>query len=578
MEVVNYFTTENKNENPVLIIDSRGDIGEKLASKIADKLTVIVLSNLKFAAMDNVIPLPFDKGLSQIPHNVFSQVIVIDERLELGDKNLGKLVKITQKNKTPLFIAAGRQFVTDSFFIKNISANVNIKLGILGDVFATDRIIDKNSDVGFILAEVKKYGKIDIPGNGTIELFPVFLEDAVDAIMEICFSGLPEKTYYISPKNKISFLSFALTLKKVYPEIKLDFVEEGKRRIFQPPTLKGKYILGDDYDLVKALKQINFQAMEHFNKPEIVKKNSSKTSIFLTSLFFLFLLCLPLVTTLTCLFVGETLINYSKEDLVRNDSLQAESKSIVSYRVLSLASISMDILRQEVSTFVQVSLIERLSDSVDTNYRLSKNLVYFSRFINKINVVLAGKSANPNIDLDDATMAFKNSYLMFNELTPTVYPQDISQKASTIYAFTSATENFWPEFFGFFGTKKYLILIEDNTQNASASGSVNNYFIIGFDKGKVTKYDFGFALPKNATDSAMLQEITTLQNFDGIIKVTDDKTTGSLINEISKFSAKGESKITLDSLYLLISSLENQQLKLTVDDPAEQAALSALLR
>jgi hypothetical protein len=566
-----FFTTERKNENPVLIIDQDGTIGEKLVYKIQEELTIVLVSKKSPKEVKNLIHIPFSKHLPKIPDNTYSAIIIIDEDLELNYISLKTLISKAKKDKTIVFFGINYYSITDKFFVSTISPNDNVKLGILGDIFTNDSILHDNNQINKYLTSIKNTGKINIPGDGTSETFPVFLDDVVGAIIEICFSGAKEKTFYMLPKNIITNLSLATDFKKVFPEIKLDFTKESAPTKNNKLALQGKYVFGEKYNLIEKIKTINIEKIEGFEKQKINNSKTTKNSLFLTLLFFIVLLILPAISTLLFSATGEYFVKQAQINLVNGNNQNAEILSQVSLSSFFLSNINSNIFRQEVGSLGNFGETFGINKNNLSNYNLSRVYYNYSVFLNKLSSVVVGKSSAPSKDFAIATNALDTSNLILVQNLNVDFFSNAWKNNTNVFEFTAATVNFWPEILGFNGKRNYLVLLEDNQQSVLNSRIMNYYTVLKADNGKISKVTLNTDLPKYSSISAILSSAKSKVTINGIV-VIDKNFTKEILRIIN--NSKNNNLINNNTISLFINGLKEKQIIIFLENPIAQAALN----
>jgi hypothetical protein len=536
-----FFTTENKKNSPILIIDKEGIIGSKLAEKIKNELTVVFVSSFKPDLTDNIIHVIFGKNFPQLPDNTYSHIIVVDEQYALSKKIVDSLIKKSRKDKAIAFFAVNKDYITERFFAEYVLRNENVKLGILGDIFANDEVFKNGNDVNIILTGIKKYGIINIPGNGTSESYPVLLDDAVNAIAESCFSQVKEKTIYIMPKNPITFLSLALLFKKIFPEIRLDFMKEEKIVKTKKLLLQGKYILGDKYDLTEKVKKINIEKIEGYEKTKVTTPSNVKYSIFLTTIFLLSLILLPLLTTFVCFWTGRALINHTNQLLSNGNYIGAEMSANVSRQVLFISSISIGMLNQELKIINKEKLTNKFTGQVN-NYYLSSDL--------NVNLLNAINKLNSNVQ-DFNNIAYPFNIAIKEAGILTINDKNlISKDIINLVNYYGVYKNYLPDLLGFIKQKTYLLILADDAYAGTSSGAINSYSII---KAKNGKIEIGI-LVKLSTPSADFKNINLQTNIDGIITI-DNTFLTRFVNNFNN-----QNSITIKLLIFLENSLKDKHL------------------
>src|SRR3989344_8285185 len=179
-------TTESKNQLPVLIVDKVGIIGESLAENIKQESLVILVSG-KTVVDPNILHVPYDKKIPVIPDNTYSHIFLIDEDGAFLKNLIPPFIKKAKHDDSVFSLVLKKGIIQKDFEQSLFSSYSKIKLIITGDIFAKDFIFDSKTDINRFIKEVKDNKKIEIPGDGTSETLPVFLEDVTWGILQAGF-------------------------------------------------------------------------------------------------------------------------------------------------------------------------------------------------------------------------------------------------------------------------------------------------------------------------------------------------------------------------------------------------------
>ena len=102
---------------------------------------------------------------------------------------------------------------------------------------------------------------------------------------------------------------------------------------------------------------------------------------------------------------------------------------------------------------------------------------------------MQGNSKNPTGDFSEATLAIKNSLYLYNkDKQLEMFPQALTQKMDSLVQMVSSTIDFWPDMFGFNGSKTYLVLFQNNMELRPGGGFIGSYAILNLSKGKIGSF------------------------------------------------------------------------------------------
>src|SRR3989304_1803897 len=93
---------KEKSDLPVLVIDKVGVIGEAVARQFAkDSLVVLVSSRLLSKESENIIHIPFVKKIPEIPDNLYSKFLIVDDGQNVTRESAFSFIKTAKENNAP---------------------------------------------------------------------------------------------------------------------------------------------------------------------------------------------------------------------------------------------------------------------------------------------------------------------------------------------------------------------------------------------------------------------------------------------------------------------------------------------
>ena len=492
------FTTEKKYERPILIVDKRGIIGNALLEKLQEESMVVFVSKATPSSSQNIVHVPFLKEFPTIPDNAYSHIILIDEDLGFTKKTIENFLNKAKKDNSFIFLGVNEVNLNEKLVLETSSVYENIKIAAFGEIFSKDIIFQKDTIINKFIVEIKTLGRINIPGDGTQEISAVYLDDVIEAIIEICFGSHSENIFYLRPKYKTTPLTLASIFKKINPEIKIDFYRLKLKKHSGHIPLSGSYFFGEKYNLEERIKKINLEQTEDLKaKPTRLKQKNSKP-IFLTLLiFFIILLVLPFLSTIFFINLGQALLNYTYASVKSAEEKNIRTASYIGLKSYELAGHSLGIFKQE-AVFLRFSdKIKYLEKEVATKKDTLNTIYYLADSMNKLSLILLGNSSISVSDFSKMIVDFKNAIYLYNKNTSLKTNNPFfNNNISNIISIISSTIDTWPNAFGFNGNRSYLVLFQDSSQIRSSGGIINLYAILNLSSGKITDFKFF-----NASDS-----------------------------------------------------------------------------
>ncbi|MGA2967763.1 MAG: hypothetical protein ABSD69_01140, partial [Candidatus Levyibacteriota bacterium] len=335
-------TSENNQDRPILVVDRKGEIGEALIKQLKEQALVVYVSRKAPQDIENIIHVPFDKQFPIIPDNSYSYIFLIDEDFGITKNVIKPFVKKAEADKSLLVLAVNASFVEESFPLDFISSYDKAKIVIIGDIFKKDEIYNSSAEINQYITQIKTAGRIDVPGDGTRLVAPVYFEDVVSGILETVFGTEENKIFYLFPKHRITLLSLGHIFQKIDPDLKIDFVEDNKKSKdeFQPLT-EGKYLLGESYSLDSKIKKINFASLKIpivKEEPPAARPRSARKFRFKALIFsLLLLLLLPLLSTIIFAGLGAGELLVVKNQLEKGDFTASKTSAVMAISMFNAA-------------------------------------------------------------------------------------------------------------------------------------------------------------------------------------------------------------------------------------------------
>ncbi len=482
--------TEEKNalfNAPILIVDKQGLLGDLLSQELEKDILVVFVSE-KIPSPGNVVHIPFEKNIPTIPNNTYSYIFVVDDG-RYTRESIPSFIKKAEQDKSGLAFITYLRYMDEKSIEYLSSEYKRTKVIIYGDIFG--------KNLPSFIQKIKESGKIEIPGDGTRELYPVFINDVVKEILKAVFGANTKlKIFYLFQRNTITYLLVAKILQKKYPELKIDFIREEKQKeINFSKKEEGEYLLGDDYPLEKRIEEVfDDESMQNRTEEDFItapRKKYPKKIIFIFFLIIFFLL-LPLLSTLVLSLLGaKTLIDTSAA--FDNENIKnAEEKVNLSNLFFSGAVDASKVLVWQTELVGLNRQIEPFIKKIETGKKISyaaSDITYASITFKNI---ISGNSANLTNDFDKLESYIKNSAILLSEaeVNKDVYPDIIKkiQKENELISVAMSIQDELPDILGVSNKKTYLVLFQNNMELRPGGGFIGSYALMTMDKGKMTDF------------------------------------------------------------------------------------------
>lgn len=476
------------------MVDKKGKIGEALVRELNQQALVVYVSRKTPEALENIVYVPFDKQFPTIPDNTYSHIFLIDEDSEIMKNALKPFLKKAEQDNSFLVLVANANLVEESFPLDFVSSYDKAKAVIFGDIFMQDSLYDLDSEINRYIAQIKASGRIDVPGDGTRLVGPVLFEDVVFGILETVFGTEENKIFYLFPKHRITLLSLGHIFQKIDPDLKIDFSKDDKvvKTEFKP-SVEGKYLLGESYDLPGKIKTIKFADIKIDRpldeKPIARPKRGRKLQLKAFILALILLLLLPLITTVIFTGLGAGALLVTKNEIERGDFFQSKAAAMLAMNNFGVAGLSLQVLGDELSPVGLDSSLNVVSKDVNSGENISGALVSAVDAAEKMKAVLGGVSRSPASDFSIASMEIKSAlYTYDNEKQVKLIPESLTTQLDSLTQVISSTIDFWPDALGFRGTRNYLILFENNMELRPGGGFIGSYGLLTLAQGKITGF------------------------------------------------------------------------------------------
>ena len=486
------FLSKQKTDRPVLIVDKRGVIAIEIAKKISQNLIVVLASSAIDEQIENVVHVPFLKKIPQIPDNYYSHIFLINDGKSL-EKNISSFVKKAWDDSSNIVLIEGLRSKNEKV-ISEVKSYKNGTIVFYGDLFSKDTILSK---IGEILYQVKKNKKIQIEGEGLETLYPVYLSDFADLLIEQVFVlQKGEKVINIFPKEGATLLGFSRTIQSVDPLIKTDFIKNKSKSLSVTADL-GSFVLPQSYDLKGRIRRILEEELPRdFNRngPErqIKEKSLLRGAVIFTLILLIFLIILPLFTTLVYGWLGLFEIDNMRAALEKGDLSKALASAKSSKTFFSFSQKTIQPLKSETKLIGLESDARAMEARINMGSAISDASIDFLTALEMIEKITKGGSLDPSAEFSEALSLMNNSIFEFRvvQAKKNEIPQ-IEKKIEDVVPIIdilSNSVNILPNVLGFEKDMKYLILFQNNMELRPGGGFIGSFGILDVKKASVSDF------------------------------------------------------------------------------------------
>lgn len=478
---------EKKHPFPILIVDKVGIIGEALALCLSEEALVVLVSH-KQVSKENIIHVPYHNKFPVIPDSAYSYIFAVDDNVSSTREALPSFLKKAKNDSIPI-LYIGNIYEVGSKLIESICGEYrNARVALYGDVFYLEDPIFSNS-LNKLIHNAVKHGRVSLPGSGLEQVFPVTFKDLILGLLEASFgTDKMNKIYLLFPEHEVTLLSFAKNLLRVNPNLKLDFAKEEKAKLSPQIPHDGKYLF-ENYPLDKKIKDqeiLEIDEKKTLHKKQFKfnpKKNKSIYFAVLGSL--LLLLLLPVVATIIFSLFGLYNLNQSKKAVEQGKIDSALTKSFLAEQSFSIAKAANPILTFQMELVGRRDFAEKLTMDINRGINASSGLRSFVLAVDSFSSILDGTTINSAKKIQDGISNLKE-FLAFLEREK-LEEKEIAKYVTDnqgIFTFATSIVETSPRILGLDGTRKYLVLFQNNMELRPGGGFIGSYGILTFNNGK----------------------------------------------------------------------------------------------
>lgn len=600
-------TEEVKNgiKEPILIVDKKGIIGKELALKLGRDAQIVLLSKEKPSFLNdylkNILYIPFFKKNLSIPNGRYSAFFIIEDEYEDLKKILPSFLQKAELEKIPLVFAMRISDANSLWISELLEKYSHLRILIYGDYFNEKTILNEKSLVNSFLYQAIFYERIEIPSSGIDRTYPVLLKDVVLGLLEVIFGSHSERLFYSFPKSAPTALSVARMIKKINPDVKIDF-DSDQKNFPTPPSLNGKYLLSDNYSISEEIKKIILNKQKEQSAGEFDAKDKDKVenpkfkkfplrSFLVASLIFIML---PILTTFSFLAIGAFSLWQAQSSFSKGEISSSKVFAESAIQSFSASRATFELLNLEAGLVGFSKEAYVLQQNLEAGRNLSKSLKYAAGSLEKYSMVFLGKSSNPSRDFYDANLELSDALVLIEK---TNSDKDVwdrikieIRRNNDFLELASSMHVILPEIIGVEGKKDYVFLFQNNMELRPTGGFIGSYGVLSLDKGKMISFNildvydadgqlkghveppfpirrylpsehwylrdsnFDLSFPKSASQAAFFLKIEKNQSADGVIAINATFVKNLLQLTGSLYVSEYDQNVTSDNFFKLAQS------------------------
>lgn len=517
-------TSEEISKLPILIVDKKGTMGERLARILRDQFLVVVVTAFDLEKHANVIHIPYRKKIPMIPDNAYSHIFVIyngeSELLDMLPAFEGKAEAVKARF---LFITALLYCNRNLFTIIQRPKYRLLQTVIYGEIF--DNAITEANEINFFIHQARAYGRIEVPKEGLGILYPILLDDVLTSIVSLAFAvEKPKEIIYLFPHHVFNEITVARIIQTIDPLIKVDFTKTKSptRQYYIPPD--GLYFFRD-YTLEDRLRKIDLARVH--TKPKISQKkihlkipstgeSQGRLQFVLVALSAIFVA--PIIAVLVCALIGGGFLAFSIKQAEQGNLQSAISTASLAQGAFSISQTLGPSLLLPQLIFPQQT--DQFISTLQIGGTVSSTEISFVQAVQTLRNIYEGKSLDPKDDFLQSLATIKNTLLTVQKLeAENNLPKTVLQKLHDMDGSINLVEetiDTWPDLLGFDGDRTYLILFENNMELRPGGGFIGSYGILPINNGRPGKLQINNVYNADGQLTKQVQPPYGLQRYLGV--------------------------------------------------------------
>jgi len=480
---------KNSNDNPVLIYDKVGIVGERLISRLSKDHVCVFITTPPQIKRENTYVVSLTKKLPVLPKATYSSFILHFNNDKMLLDLLPEFAKKAKGDDAHIYFLISVRDAREKLIDQVLSISERITIIIVGDLFGDERISNPAVDM---LKRVKE-GEVSV-GDALAVLYPVGIEDFIAVVEKLVpLKGISgHGVLYALPPHPVTRISFARQLHKKEPLllIKMESEKEALHSEYLPPSYVS--VFGQGYDYQRSFPEIKILSRKQPAKKS--KKRAFRLRISFRKMLYLVTLSLLLAFFATPIFtglIGAGFLARTHSLVIGGELAKAKSSAKASEAFFLLAKSSSGGL--QLFRYVGVGgHVERIIEGVTAGEVVAKAVVLGIDGISSLNKVISAESLDPKRDLQMGMQNIRQAVLSASIMRiegkiPQQYTKyfDSAEKLTTL---ANGLFDVLPELVGMEGKKKYLILFQNNMELRPGGGFIGSYGVLHMDKGRIIEF------------------------------------------------------------------------------------------
>ena len=550
----------SRKDAPVLIIDKDGLIGSALTLLLAQSNLVVFVSKKNLENTKNIIHIPFNKRIPSIPDNLFAKIFVLYQ----GEKEILAML--------PALSAKAKESNGSLFFITSVRAHSEklsekildysgVTYILYGDIFGRKEFVTE--PVESLVYTAKKVQRVLLKESGLSLLYPITFVDVVEGIIAVSFDeGIKSQAICLFPKQGYTELSLARFLKRLYPDLIIDFHPDHKT-LASPVGVRDGHYFYPSYPLFERLKA-NLQESGEYQIQEGKRVRRFRSRFVRFPIVSLAVICALVIFSIPLLLLvsaGAGLFFLNASVAQAQTGKNTTAKQYASFAENSFAIAANAVLPITVlsNSFGGIKTVEQLQENLGLGKTAAHELQSLFVATELLARVSQGKSLSPKEDFTTAITKLKSSIVMSKKLKaeqyiPSAYLARLQELEAPMELFLAVSDSF-SEVFGFEGKRIYLVLFQNNMELRPGGGFIGSYGIARLTNGRLEAFavhdvydadgqlkghidppfalkrylgashwylrdsNFSLDFPTNAAEAMRFLQLETGESVDGVIGV-----------------------------------------------------------
>lgn len=493
MDSSNIISSQQKEEQAILIVDKHGFFGERLISHINGIVTSVLVSDKEPDKSSNIIHINGKVAVPQIPDAIYTHMVFVWEK-EVEEWLHPFLQKAGSTNAKCLIVIQHEKLheVSSLAAIKESASML-----VIGDVFGREVTY---SPLDVWIQKAKQTKKIVLENMGLITWYPVEYADVVEVTIRTLFSHLKKgEIFFACSEHIYTSLSLTYALQKVDPYIQVDLQTTESHDTGILP--KGEYLLDRTYSVIEKIQhrykeiistQKNEEAFFSENpKKQTIRAFRKKRRVpFLLYGIFVFLI-MPIVIFAGSGGLGVFFLQSGIKDMENGRVTPALQKITASQECFQLSLTASQIVSFESVIVGQQASITTLADKLQTAETITEGLVSGIQAYQKLLGVLLGQTLTPKEDAIAAVNTLKATIQTFQGISDTSIPKIYQPTFATYKEVLDEISSFADVLPGITGAgedRTYAILFQNNMELRPGGGFIGSYGIVKLHNGKFESF------------------------------------------------------------------------------------------